>query len=164
MNLFEIAAEYRADVAKLEDLELDEQTLTDTLEAIGGELETKAMNTAFVVRNLESTAEQIKAHAKAMVERAKAMENRAERIRKYLMDGLELAQRDKVDTPYFRIKIALNPPSVVIADESLIPANYKTDPVPPLPQPDKKLIAAALKDGFEVPGCSLVRGRRLDIK
>jgi hypothetical protein len=30
--------------------------------------------------------------------------------------------------------------------------------------PDKKLIAAALKDGFEVPGCSLVRGRRLDIK
>jgi hypothetical protein len=30
--------------------------------------------------------------------------------------------------------------------------------------PDKKLIAAALKDGFEVPGCSLVRGERVDIK
>jgi hypothetical protein len=163
-NLFEIAAEYRADVAKLEDLELDDQTFLDTMEAIGGDLETKAMNTAFAAKNLEATAAQIKEHAKAMVERAKALENRAERIRKYLLDGLTLAQVEKVDTPYFRIKIALNPPSVQIADESLIPDAYKTEPEPPKPMPDKKLIAAALKDGFEVPGCSLVRGRRLDIK
>jgi hypothetical protein len=164
MNLFEIAAEYRADVAKLEDLDLDEQTLLDTLEAIGGELETKCMNTAFVARNLEATAAQIEEAAKAMNERAKAMKNRAVRIRQYLLDGLTLAQRDKIDTPYFRIKIALNPPSVQIADESLIPDLYKTDPPPPAPVPDKAAIKKAILDGFEVPGCSLVRGRRLDIK
>jgi hypothetical protein len=164
MNLFEISREYLESAQKLADLELDDQTFADTLEAIGGDLETKAMNTAFVARNLEATAEQIKAHAKSMVERAKAMENRAERIRKYLMDGLELAGVEKIDTPFFRIKIALNPPSVTIDDESMIPANYKTDPLPPAPTPDKKLIAAALKDGFEVPGCRLVRGRRIDIK
>ena len=164
MNLFQVAAEYRADAAKLEDLELDDQTFADTLEAISGDLETKAMNTAFVARNLEATAEQIKAHAKAMAERAKAMENRAERIRKYLMDGLTLAGRDKIETPFFKIKIALNPPSVAIDDESMIPAAYKTEPLPPAPAPDKKLIAAALKDGFDVPGCRLVRGTRLDIR
>lgn len=164
MNLFQVAAEYRADAARLEDLELDEATFNDTLEAISGDLETKAMNTAFVARNLEATAEQIKNHAKAMVERAKAMESRAERIRKYLLDGLQLAGRDKIDTPFFKIKIALNPPAVAIDDEALIPSTYKTEPVPPAPMPDKKLIAAALKDGFEVPGCRLVRGTRLDIK
>jgi hypothetical protein len=164
MNLFEIAAEYRADAARLEDLELDDQTFNDTLEAISGDLETKAMNTAFVCRNLEATAEQIKNHAKSMVERAKAMENRAERIRKYLLDGLQLAGRDKIDTPFFKIKIALNPPAVAIDDEALIPATYKTEPVAPAPAPDRKLIAAALKDGFEVPGCRLVRGTRLDIR
>jgi hypothetical protein len=59
MNLFEIASEYRADAAKLEDLDLDETTLSDTLEAISGDLETKCMNTAFVARNLEATAAQI---------------------------------------------------------------------------------------------------------
>ena len=164
MNLFEIASEYRADAAKLQDLELDDATFNDTLEAISGDLEAKAMNTAFVAKNLEATAEQIKEHAKQMIERAKAMENRASRIRKYLLDGLELAGRDKIDTPYFKIKVALNPPSVVIADESLVPANYKTDPLPPQPVPDKKLIAQALKDGFDIPGCSLVRGKRIDIK
>jgi hypothetical protein len=164
MNLFEIASEYRADAAKLVDLDLDDATFADTLEAISGDLETKAMNTAFVAKNLEATAEQIKEHAKAMTERAKAMENRAARIRKYLLDGLQLAGRDKIDTPFFKIKIALNPPSVAIDDEALIPANYKTEPLPPAPAPDKKLIAAALKDGFEVPGCRLVRGTRLDIR
>jgi hypothetical protein len=164
MNLFEIASEYRTDAAKLEDLDLDETTLADTLEAISGDLETKCMQTAFVARNLESTAAQIKEAAKAMTERAKALENRAERIRKYLLDGLTLAQRDKIDTPYFRIKIALNPPSVQIADESLVPDLYKTDPPPPAPVPDKAAIKKAILDGFEVPGCSLVRGRRLDIR
>jgi hypothetical protein len=164
MNLFEVASEYRADAAKLVDLELDDQTFADTLEAISGDLETKAMNTAFVAKNLEATAEQIKEHAKAMTERAKAMENRAARIRKYLLDGLQLAGRDKIDTPFFKIKIAQNPPSVVIADESLVPASYKTDPQPPAPAPDKVLIKKALSDGFEVPGCSLVRGQRLDIR
>jgi hypothetical protein len=164
VNLFEIASEYRADAAKLEDMDLDEATLADTLESISGDLETKAMNTAFVARNLEASADQIEAHAKAMIERATALKNRAGRIRQYLLDGLTLAQVEKVDTPYFRIKIALNPPSVQIADESLIPDAYKTEPEPPKPMPDKSLIKKAILDGFEVPGCSLVRGRRLDIK
>jgi hypothetical protein len=164
VNLFQVAAEYRADAAKLEDMDLDDETFADTLESISGDLESKCMNVAFIARNIEATAAQIKEQIKAMQDRAKAMENKAERIRKYLLDGLTLAQCDKVDTPYFRIKIALNPPSVQIADESLIPDAYKTEPEPPKPMPDKKLIAAALKDGFEVPGCRLVRGTRLDIR
>jgi hypothetical protein len=164
MNLFEIAGEYRADAQKLQDLELDDQTFADTLESIGGDLEAKAMNTAFVARNLEATAEQIKEHAKAMTERAKAMENRAARIRKYLLDGLQLAGRDKIDTPFFKIKIAQNPPAVAIDDEALIPASYKTEPVPPLPAPDKVLIKRAISEGFDVPGCRLVRSQRLEIK
>jgi hypothetical protein len=36
-------------------------------------------------------------------------------------------------------------------------------PPPPPPTPDKTLISKALKDGYEVPGCRLVRGQRLDI-
>jgi hypothetical protein len=164
VNLFEVASEYRNSAALLADLDLDEQTFADTLDSISGDLETKCMNTAFVARNLEATAEQIKAHAKEMTERAKAMENRAALIRTYLLDGLTLAQRDKIETPYFKIKIALNPPSVQIADEALVPDAYKTDPEPPKPQPDKAMIKKAIQEGFEVPGCSLVRGRRLDIK
>lgn len=163
-SLFLIASEYRSAAATLEDLDMPEDVVQDTLESISGDLEQKSQNVAMFIRNLEATAEQIKEHAKAMIERAKAMEARATRIRQYLLDGLTLAQRDKIETPYFKIKIALNPPSVKIENEALVPGAYMTEPTPPAPQPDRKLIAAALKDGFEIPGCSLVRGRRLDIR
>jgi hypothetical protein len=163
-SLFQLASEYRAAAEQLEDMDLPDEVVQDTLESVSGDLETKALNIAMLTRNLEATAAQIEEAAKAMNDRAKAMKNRAVRIRQYLLDGLTLAQRDKIDTPYFRIKIALNPPSVQIADESLIPDAYKTEPEPPKPMPDKALIKKAILDGFEVPGCSLVRGRRLDIK
>jgi hypothetical protein len=49
VNLFELAIDYRESAAKLADMELDEQTLIDTLESLGGELEAKATNTAMLI-------------------------------------------------------------------------------------------------------------------
>jgi FtsZ-binding cell division protein ZapB len=164
LNLFEISREYRAAADTLVELDLDEETLKDTLESISGDLETKAQNIGFVIKNIEASAEQIKAHAKAMMDRAKALENRASSVKQYLFDGMRLANVPKIDTPYFKLAIRDNPPSVQIDDESVIPAEYKTDPLPPVPAPDKSLIKKAILDGFEVPGCRLVRGQRLDIR
>jgi seryl-tRNA synthetase len=164
MNLFEISREYRDAADTLAEMDLDETTVRDTLESISGDLSTKAQNIGFVIKNMESTAEQIKAHAKAMLDRAKALENRASNVKQYLFDGMKLANVPKIETPFFKLAIRDNPASVQIDDESLVPSIYKTEPVQPLPAPDKKLIAAALKDGFEVPGCRLVRGQRLEIK
>ena len=58
--LYEIAAEYRDAATKLAELDLDAQTVADTLEGLSGDLETKAQNVAFFVRNLEATAAAIK--------------------------------------------------------------------------------------------------------
>lgn len=163
-SLFEISREYREAANLLEDLGLDETTVNDTLESISGDLTTKAQNIGFVIRNMEASAEQIKLAAKAMTDRAKAIENRAASVKQYLFDGMKLADVPKIDTPYFKLAIRDNPVSVVIDDEAAIPANYLTDPVPPLPAPNKSLIKAALQDGFDVPGCRLVRNQRLDIR
>jgi hypothetical protein len=101
----------------------------DTLESISGDLSTKAQNIGFVIKNMESTAEQIKAHAKAMLDRAKALENRASNVKQYLFDGMKLANVPKIETPFFKLAIRDNPAAVQIDDESLIPASYKTEPV-----------------------------------
>ena len=58
--LYELAAEYRADCEKLADMDMDEQTLADTLEGLSGELEVKAQNVIMFTRNLEATAAAIK--------------------------------------------------------------------------------------------------------
>jgi hypothetical protein len=163
-SLYVLAAEHRMAAEKLTDMDIPEEVVRDTLESISGDLETKAVSVAQFVRNLEATADQIKTAEKAMADRRKAIENRAENVRKYLLDNMVMAGIQKIECPYFKLAVRDNPVSVVIDEPALIPVNYMTDPAPPPPAPDKKLIKQAIEDGFEVPGARLARGKRLEIK
>lgn len=162
--LYVLAGEYRAAAEKLADLELDEQTIADTLDSLSGELEVKATSTAMVVRNLESAAASIKEAEQAMAARRRAIEARAERLTAYLLHNMQLAGISKIESPHFALAIKNNPPSVAINEPGLIPAEFMRQPEPPPPSPDKKAIAEAIKAGKEVPGAHLVRGVRLDIR
>lgn len=163
-SLYVVAAEYRAAADQLADLDLPENVVRDTLESISGDLEAKAVNVAQFIRNLEASAEQIKAAEKSMADRRKAMEKRADDVRQYLLDNMLMAGISKVECPYFKLAVRDNPPAVVINEPGLIPSAYMTDPAPPPPAPDKTLIKKAIQDGFEVPGAHLTRGKRLEIK
>jgi hypothetical protein len=164
LTLYAMAGEFKEAADKLAELDMDEQTIADTLESLSGDLEVKATNTVMLVRNLESAAAQIKEAEKAMAERRKALEKRAERIRQYVMDSMIFAGIQKIECPYFKIALRDNPPAVVVDNAEQIPMAYMADPLPPPPAPDKKLIAQALKDGVDVPGCHLERGQRLEVK
>jgi hypothetical protein len=167
LTLYQISAEYRAAADTLAELDMDEQTIADTLESISGDLTVKAQNVAFVIRNLEASAQQISVAVEHMNARAQALEKRAERVREYLLQNMLMAGVQKIECPYFKLAVKENPPKVVVDDEKQIPMAYMTDPAPPPPppsKPDKKLIAQALKDGNDVPGCRLERGKRLEIK
>jgi hypothetical protein len=162
--LYQLATEYRQSIEKLSELDLDEVTVRDTLDSLGGDLETKATNVAMFSRNLEALASSIKQAEEQMHSRRKALENRSARLKKYLLDCMEYAGISKVDSPYFAISIKNNPPKVIIDEVDFIPAEYMRHPPPPPPEPDKTLLAKFLKDGVEIPGCHLVQERRIDIK
>ena len=164
MNLHEIAIQYRQEAGMLQDLDLDEQTLADTLEAAAWPLEVKAQNTAAVIQNLEATAEAIDEHIKAATARKKAIQNRAAWLREHLLHGMQLAGVQKIECPAFRISVANNPEAVDVYEAALIPAQYLRQPEPPPPAPDKAAIKQALQAGIEVQGARLVRGQRLSIK
>lgn len=163
-SLYVLTDEYRVAAARLADLELDEQTIADTLEGLAGALEVKATNVAMFVRNLEASADAIKAAEGEMARRRKSIEARADRVRQYLKENMERAEISKIECPYFKIAIRDNPPAVVIDAESQIPAEYMRVPDPPPPSPDKKAIAAAIKAGKEIAGCHTERSKRLEIK
>lgn len=161
--LFNLVAEYRAAAEKLADMDLDAQTIADTLESMSGELEVKAQNLAMMCLNLESVAEAIKAHEDVQTARRKALEARAASLRDYLQRCLEGAGIEKVFGP--GIVIGFRPSSAVCINEpGLIPAEYMRTPKPPEPAPDKPAIAAALKAGKEVPGAHLEHRKHLSIK
>jgi hypothetical protein len=164
LSLFQIAGEYREAADKLAELDLDPQTMADTLESLGGDLEEKSKNTAFVVRNLEAAADQIDAAVEEMGRRAAAIRKNAERVREYLMSNMIFAGVQKLETPYFVITVRDNPPKVVVTDEAKIPGSYFTKVPPPPPKLDKKAVAAALKAGEQIFGVHLERGQTVQIK
>lgn len=162
--LYELAHDYRTAAERLADLDLDEQTLTDTLEGLSGELEVKATNTAMLIRNIEASAIAIKEAESQMAARRKALENRAARIKDYLLANMMVAGIQKIECPYFKLAVRDNPPAVEVYEPGLIPAAFMTQAPPPPPSIDKAAIKEAIKAGQDVPGCKLTVGKRLEIR
>jgi len=162
--LYEIAAEYRAAVEQLADLDLPPEVVADTLEGLAGDLETKSTNVAMFIRSLEGTAAQIKDAEAAMKARRQSIEARAERVREYLLTNMQACGIQKIESPWFRLAIRQNPASVVITDPGKIPNNLYIYPPEPEPFPDKKGIKAAIEAGEVIEGAHLERGVRLEIK
>lgn len=164
ITLYELAQDFRATADKLADLELDEQTISDTLESLSGDLEAKAINVAAFCRNIEANAAAIKEAEAQMAARRKAIENRAARVRDYLLANMMVSGIQKIESPYFKLAVRENPPAVEVYEPGLIPAEFMRQPEPPPPAVDKTAIKEALKAGQDVPGCKLTRGNRLEIK
>jgi hypothetical protein len=161
--LFQLVAEYRSVAERLADMDLDAQTCADTLEAMSGDLETKAQNVAFMALNFEATAAAIKAHEEVQRDRRIAIERRADSLRSYLARCMEAAGIEKIEGP--GVAIGFRKSSAVVINElGLIPAAFMRTPEPPPPAPDKAAIAAAIKAGKEVPGAHIEQRRNLSIK
>lgn len=162
--LYVLAQEYRQAADKLANLDLDAQTVKDTLDGMSGELEVKASATAAVIRNMETLAGQIKDAEKTMADRRKAIESRAASLSAYLLANMAHAGIQKVETPHFAITVKTNPPSVEVYDEKLLPAEFMRQPAIPAMAPDKTALKAALTKGVDVQGARLVQGSRVEIK
>ena len=163
-SLYELSGQYVQVFNALADSEMDELTISDTLEGLEGEISDKCINMAAFIRNLCASSESIKQAESAMADRRKAIEKKADRIESYLLANMIKVGVLKVESPYFVVSVKNNPPSVVLDDVAILPADYWRYPVAPDPSPDKTLIAKAIKDGYAVPGCSLVSKQSLSIK
>lgn len=162
--LYELAAEYRAALEELLELDWPDEVVRDTLEGLRGDLETKATNVAAFVRNLEATAAAIHEAEEKMSTRRRAIEARAERIRAYLLAHMQACGITKIECPWFVIARRKNPPSVEIVDEAALPLAFLAQPPPPPPKPDKRAILEALKRGEDVPGARLAQGERVEMR
>ena len=163
--LYELTQQHR-ELERLADTtdELPPEVIRDTIEALAGEIEAKAISVAAVVRNLEVHADLIRDAAKQLSERAARADKRAESIKAYLLFHLQATGITKVTAPEFTVTVRNNPESVRIADDAELPAEFLVQPPAPPARPDKTAIKAALKTGRDVPGCWLEAGQRLEIR
>lgn len=162
-SLILIAQQYRADLAALADLDMPPDVVADTLESLGGDLQTKAQNVALFARSLDADAAAIKQWVKDAADRAKAIEARAERLRAYLANCMELAGVERIEGP--GVVLSWRKSSAVVIDEpALLPIEWWRQKPAPEAEPDKSRIAEALKHGAAIPGAHIEHRRSLQIK
>ena len=163
--LYQLSQQHR-ELERLADTtdELPAEVIRDTIEALEGEIEAKAISVAAVVRNLETHAELIRDAAKQLSERAARADKRAESLKAYMLFCLQATGITKVETAEYTIAVRNNPESVRIADNAELPQEFLVQPPAPPPRPDKTAIKAALKAGRQIDGCWLEAGQRVEIR
>lgn len=166
MNLYEMTSEFKEAERSLNEMlyseEIDEQTVTDTLDSLMLGIEEKAVNTVKYVKNLEATAQAIKAEEQAMKARRQRLEKQADRLKEYVKSAMVSTGSTKIHSPWFVLSLRKSPASVIIEDENAITGEWKE--VHQVVKIKKNDIKAALKAGGVVAGARLESGQTLSIK
>lgn len=143
-------------------MDLSDEIINDTLEALVGDITEKNINIAKYIRNLEVDTHAIQEAITQMTQRKKTIENRVKWFKKYMLENMQGSEISKISCPYFVITARKNPPAVTITNESNISKQYIIESVHTAF--DKKKMSDDLKNGIDIDGAKLTQGWRLDIK
>lgn len=165
-SLYTLSAEYAAIRARLIETQDDEQTIADTLEGEGWELEQKILGTAYAIKDIEAHIAARKQAMEEMREAIRRQEKHLERLKNYLLTAMQTAGMDQVPGKHFDVRVKKKAQAVIVEDEAQIPQKFYRLPEvkPPSPVLDKLALRGALLMGETVPGAHLDNGMRLDIK
>ena len=154
-SLYNLTKDFLEIANKLDELDLDQETIQDTLESLQMPIEEKAENIIKFTRNLEAMAEARKAEAKRLTEQAGKDLKKAESLLNGLDNALRMMGKTKLTAGVFEIKYKKGS-EVVLVDETKLPENYFIKEVvkKPMAKPELKL---RLKSGVEIPGVSIIR-------
>lgn len=151
MTIYELTEEYRLLLELAEDPEVDPETLSDTLEALGGEIEDKADGYAKVMKQLEADAAALKYEEKRLSTRRTVCENNMKRMKEVLQNAMVAVGKPKFKTELFSFNVQKNPAAVVIDEQYIenIPEEYL---IPQDPKIDRAKIKEDLKAGKDLEG------------
>lgn len=154
MKIYEIPGELRD---LLDRLDADPDTGEVDGEALAAYAEYNAAaaekleGTACYVRELKAEADAIKAEEERLAKRRKALENKSERLKNYMMPALE-AMGGKVKGVMASVRIGKSQ-AVTVFDLDALPDAFKR--VVTKVDPDKVALKKALKAGEDIPGAAL---------
>ena len=158
MTIYEINEE----ILNCIDLETGEIIDIDKLNELELERDAKIENVACWIKELKAEAEAIKAEKLALAERQKVAENKAESLKKWLtyaLDGQKF-KTSKCSISYRKSE------AVEVTEEGLnnLMQEHNELLTYKAPEPNKKAIKDALKDGLSVEGVQLVQNTSTIIK
>lgn len=159
MNIYEITQQALYLMQLLESDEIDEQTVSDTLEAIG--TDEKIDSYCKIIRSYEDDIMSIDSEIARLTARKDMAKKNIDRMKTALDGFMQAIKKDKEKTKFFTVSYRPSE-AVEVLDESLIPTEYIK--VKTTTSPDKTAIKRVLSSGGTVSGCILKKKRNLQIK
>ena len=162
MNIFLIQNEYQLLINQIIEADGELTSEIETALTINKEqLQSKAVDYSYVIKQLDSDCEQIDAELKRLQQLKKVRINLAERLKNTISDAMNLYEVEKIETPLIKLSFR-NSESVEITNEKqLDPCFIVTKTVS---TPDKKAIKDAIKNGEIVTGATISYNKNLQIK
>ena len=111
------------------------------------ELSEKVENIAKFIKNLEAERDVFKKESDRLASKAKSFANKADSLKRYLQDSLEVAGVDKVKGELFTVALQNNPISLDLSTTEHIPDEFKRVPEPIV---NKRELLKHIKDTGEV--------------
>ena len=147
------ATTYRAvrERIRTQDPELDEQTLTDTVEGLTDVHEILAAIVRAALAD-EALATGLKSRITEMQERLERLQERAAKRRQIVKDTMVELDLKKLTAPDFSASIRPGMPALLVIDEAAVPSIYWE---PREPRLDRQGLLAELKQGAEITGVTL---------
>ena len=147
------ATTYRAVRERIRALEpeLDEQTLTDTVEGLTNLHEILAAIVRAALTD-EALVTGLKGRIAEMQERLERLQERAAKRRQVVKDTMVELDLKKLTAPDFSASIRPGMPALLVIDEAAVPSIYWE---PREPRLDRQGLLAELKQGAEITGVTL---------
>jgi hypothetical protein len=158
MFLYEMTVATKQLYELLANEEIDEQTVADTLEAMG--VEEKLEGYCQVIRQYEAEKEMYKAEKERIEKKIKVTDNAINRMKKAVIEFMKVSGSTKSTAGTFTVALSTSK-AVNILDENKIPVRFLVEQAPKI---DKSSIRAELMSGAEIEGCELQVNEGVRIK
>lgn len=158
MFLYEMTVATKQLYELLANEEIDEQTIADTLEAMG--VEEKLEGYCQVIRQYEADKDMLKAEKERIDKKIKVSENAVNRMKKAVIDFMKASGSTKSTAGTFTVALSTSK-AVNILDESKVPVRFLVEQAPKI---DKSAIRQELMSGAEIEGCELQINEGVRIK
>ena len=150
-NIYELTADMMKILSMMDDPDLDQQTLKDTMEGIEGAYEDKFDGYAAVIRQLTSYINELDEEKNRIEARKTSFENNVKKMKKIMLESMNLTGKTKFNTAKNSFWTQKNKASVVIDAKSVwdIPEDFRRYKDP---EPDKTKIGEAIAAGKDFTG------------
>jgi hypothetical protein len=161
-SIYQIQSEYQLLINQV--IDADGELTSEVMEALQineQQLQSKAIDYSYVIKQLDSDCEQIDAELKRLQQLKKVRTNLAERLKDTISNAMNLYEVEKIETPLIKLSFR-NSESVEITNEKQLDACFIVTKT--VSTPDKKAIKDAIKSGAFVEGATISYNKNLQIK